>query len=201
MEHYCSFGDATAILRVFREMRQSSGVILDADSYALIVGSLARFRFFCVDGTPIEGANEAGFSSSHGPELFDEIVAEMADDILELSEVAARNIMGAFLEGFSGAEDQLVDFNDIPTISNEPVSSGLTTGQVEVDNKTALCPASGAKLRLFALDEAQRQHVQDTLLEMARLRHQEFTKKQKKKSEEDENHGFNELSRFSEWLK
>jgi hypothetical protein len=200
MEHYCNIGDGDSILRVFREMRQSSGVHFDANSYALIIGALARFRFFCVDGTPIDRAGAAGFSSLHGPELLDEIASEMAEDILELSEEAATRLAEAFLEGFSSLGDDSIHLDDIPILSNEVASSNLLIGRVQVNDTTALCPASGTKLRLFALDETQRQHVYDTLLEMARSQHQEFTKKQRRKNDEDEDHGFVELSRFSQWL-
>jgi hypothetical protein len=201
MEHYCHVGDASSILRVFRGMRQSPGVYFDADSYALIVGSLAKAGSFRVDGTTmIEGAKEAGFSSTHGPELFDQIATEMAQDILELSEAAAKAIQAAFVEGFGASEDPRITIDEIPMVSKESVSSSVTVGRVEIDATTALCPASGAKLRLIALDEIQREHVHDTLLEMARLGYQEFTKKQKRKENEDENKGFAELQRFSEWL-
>lgn len=199
MEYYCNKGDGPAILRLFRNMRQSTGVFFDSDVYALIIGSLARFRFFCVDGVPIEGARDVGFSSTHGPELFDEIALEMADDLLELSEVAATNIMNGFLEGFAESNDS-VDFDGIPTISDAPTSAAIITGRVDIDDKTAKCPVSEAKLRLFALDDTQRQHVHDTLLEMAQLKYMEFTKK-KPNSTEDKNYGFEELFHFSEWLK
>ena len=95
---------------------------------------------------------------------------------------------------------KLVDGSgDIPLIPKEMDDSALAMGRVQIDDKTALCPASGAKLRLFALAGEQRQHVHDTLLEMARIRYQEFTKKKKNK-EEGEDYGFEELSNFSSWL-
>ena len=39
---------------------------------------------------------------------------------------------------------------------------GLHIGRVDIGLTAGLCPTSGAKLRLFRLDEEQRQHVQET---------------------------------------
>jgi hypothetical protein len=64
---------------------------------------------------------------------------------------------------------------------------------------TALCPVTGAKLRLIALDEDQRQHVHDTLIEMAGIQFVEYTKNRQKPIEE--NRGIQELERFSNWMK
>ena len=199
MDHYCSAGDGSSILRLFREMRQSSGVHFDAESYALILGSLAKFGYFCSDGSVVEGAEKVGFKSAGGPELFDEIAAEMAEDLLEISEATAKSLMIAFQDGFKETDVSFDGSGDIPLIPKEMDDSALAMGRVQIDDKTALCPASGAKLRLFALAEEQRQHVHDTLLEMARIRYQEFTKKKKNK-EEGEDYGFEELSNFSSWL-
>jgi len=77
---------------------------------------------------------------------------------------------------------------------------GLHIGRVDIGLTTGLCPTSGAKLHLFRLDEEQRQHVHDTLLAMARSSYQEFTKNRQKSDEEDQDYGFRQLSRFSEWL-
>ena len=202
MQYYCHAGNASAILHTFRGMRESSGVHFDVDTYALIIGSLAKLRVFCVNSIPIEGPSKAGFESTHGPDLLDEIAAEMAEDMLELTEAAALNLLTAFTEGFSPSEDpELDEVDEIPMISDEgEAPNGVKIGRVNVDEKTAVCRASGAKLRLFALNEAQRQHVHDTLLVMARQQYLDFTKKQKRQIDDGENYAVNELSRFSKWL-
>ena len=200
LEYHCETGDASSILRLFRKMRQSPGVYLDADTYAMILGSLARFLHFCANAAPIEGYHEAGFEASHGPKLFDEMGTEMAEDILELTEPAAKQIMDAFVQGFGSPTVGATEREDIPSISEGLVLSGLHVGRVVIDRVTGLCPASGAKLRLFRLGEDQRQHVHDNLLEMARLSYQEFIKNHEKDDCEDQDYGFEELSRFSEWL-
>lgn len=198
LEHYCTNGDACSILRIFREMRQSPGVYFDADSYALIIGSLAKFGRFCASAEAIDGAISAGFTATHGPLLFDELATEMAEDILELTEPAARIIFDSFSAGFS--LDDLVCDGELPTIlsTDESRDSPLTMGRVEIDGMTALCPVTGAKLRLIALDEDQRQHVHETLIKMAGIQFVEFTKNRKKPIEE--NLGIQELTRFSNWM-
>lgn len=203
LEYYCAAGDASSILRIFRGMRNSPGVYLDADTYAMIIGSLARFGWFREDSSTVEGFDQCGFTSSHGAGLFDEIATEMASDILELTESASKQIMDAFLVGFTGKTDEepTIGDSEIPRVSGTSDMDGLHIGRVHIDQATGLCPASGAKLRLFGLDEDQRQHVHDTLLEMARLSYQEFTKNRERGGEEDQDFGFQQLSRFSEWLK
>ncbi len=199
LEYYCSVGNANSILRLLRDMRKSSGVYLDSDTYALIIGSLARFGRFCNNAEPIDGFHESGFSFSHGPPLFGEIATEMGQDILELPQSTAKRIMYDFIEGFTGTTDPGL-YHEIPHIDGHSGVARLHIGRVGIGLTTGLCPASGAKLRLFRLDEDQRQHVHDTLLEMARSSYQEFTKNRQKAEDEDQDYGFHQLTRFSEWL-
>eukprot|EP00980_Cylindrotheca_fusiformis_P017892 scaffold5682_cov140-Cylindrotheca_fusiformis.AAC.3 len=198
LEHYCTSGDANSILRIFRQMRNSPCVIFDADSYALIIGSLAELGCFCVGAKAIDEAATAGFTATHGPTLFDEIASEMADDILELTEPAARRLLSSFTRGFS-LENLVIDC-EIPEMQSDDESSDspVKLGRVEIDTTTALCPGTGTKLRLIALDEYQRQHVHDTLIKMAGIQFVEFTKGRKKPMEE--NMGVEELTLFSNWL-
>lgn len=179
-------------------MRTSPGVHFDADTYALIIGSLAKLGHFCVGAKAIDGTSDAGFAATHGPSLFDQLANEMAEDILELTEPAAKHLLNSFATGFSiGSIDS---DGDIPTLRSgeETKRLPLTVGRVEIDGTTALCPVTGATLRLIALDEDQRQHVHDTLIKMAGIQFVEFTKNRRKPIEE--NLGILELARFSKWM-
>jgi hypothetical protein len=203
LEYYCSIGNATSILRLLRDMRQSPGVILDPEAYAMMIGSLAKFGFFKSSSSLIEGYRNAGFEASHGPELFDEIAAMMGEDILELTETAAGRIFEDFVRGFGGSSHASGDSCiSIPSILDGAYGiPGLKIGRVEITHTTGFCNATGAKLRLFRLDEEQRQHVHDQLLEMARLSYQEFTKNRASTSDkENQDYGLEQLSKFSEWL-
>lgn len=200
-------------------MQDSSSVHFDSQTYALILGTLAQCGCFHLGGPRIDGAEEAGFSVDRGPTLFDEIVADMAKDKMEIKEEAATYIANSFLNGFSSntPETSTVEETSVPmdtvvptldginTDTNSLSKNGLLIGRVTIDESSAICPATGSKLRLFKLDEDQRRHVHDTLLEMAQIQHQEFRSKATKKmknnqDEEDSDRGFNELLRFSEWL-
>jgi pentatricopeptide repeat protein len=208
MEYYCSVGDTSSMLRLFRQMRDSSSVFFDAEAFGLIIGGLAKHGSFRLDASPIEGAVAAGFSVV-GPKLFDEIAAEMAEDLMELTEAAALSIAQSFEVGFSKSGEM----ESIPILQDKLSPISAMVGRVTINGTTAICPVSGAKLRLFALGEDQRKHVHDTLLEMAGIQHQKFAqwkhenpkykKKQKQNSTEDtngDNIGHQGLANFSEWL-
>ena len=215
MEYYCSVADTSSMLRLFRQMRDCSSVFFDAEAFGLIIGALAKHGSFRLGASPIEGAVAAGFSVDHGPKLFDEIAAEMAEDLMELTEAAALTIAQSFEVGFSKSGD----IESIPTLHDKFSPISAMVGRVTINGTTAICPASGAKLRLFALGEDQRKHVHDTLLEMAGIQQQKFVqwkndkynKKQKQNSTDtsgDQNSsnanvdsvGYQELASFSKWL-
>ena len=126
----------------------------------------------------------------------------MADDLLELTHDAVTRIQDDFLEGFGISSATSTDSAGIVQASEQ--FEGLTIGKVEVDRSTGHCPVTGSNLRLFALSEDQRQHVQNTLQEMARLSFSEFRKKRKTKNvdstEDEEDYGFKQLANFSKWL-
>jgi hypothetical protein len=208
MEYYCSVGDTSSILRLLRQMRDSSSVLFDAEAFGLIIGGLAKHGSFLLDASPIEGAVAAGFSVDHGPKLFDEVAAEMAEDLMELTEAAALTISQSFEVGFSKSDEM----ESIPILNDKFSPISAMVGRVTINGTTAICPASGSKLRLFALGEDQRKHVHDTLLEMAGIQHQKFAQwkhdnpkyknKQKQNSTDTtgDNIGYQELARFSEWI-
>lgn len=207
LEYYCSTGNQDSVLRLFREMRSSPGVYFDSATYALIIGSLAKLGVFQNDSNCCESALDYGFSSTFGRKLFDEIMNEMADDLLDISEHAALELVKAF-----NADPKAVKVDEISPSSSDG-DRGLLLGRVRIDEQSGLCPVSGAKLRLFALEETQRNHVHDTLLELARTQQVEFAEKVKrqrrkrgqsetlKDMDEDGERGVEELSRFSDWLR
>lgn len=181
-------------------MREAPAVYFDADTYTLILCALAEEGCFSTNAPPIKDADKIMFNASSGPMLFYQLATEMAEDLLELTEGACRKLSVSLSKTFSLVD--VGDVDDIPLLPNsnstQPVSSPLVMGRVQIDGKTALCPATGAKLRLIALDGEQRQHVHDTLIEMAGIQFIEFTKNRKRPI--NENHGLVELTKFSEYL-
>lgn len=204
--HYCAVGDMSSSLRLFRQMRDSDGTFLDADTYALIIGAMARLGCFHKDAKPIEGAMEYGFTVASGPRLFDEIASEMAEEMLELTEYAAKILFDSFRLGYTDDPDGIVLETDEAISQCIELDERLLVGRVRVNDTTAVCPESGAQLRLFTLTDNQRRHVHDQLLEMAGSQHEEFGETLKKRGKiretdpRDGNYAINELSKFSEWL-
>jgi hypothetical protein len=183
MEHYCEIGDGDAILRLYDRMQAAPGTHLDADAYALILASLARNGYFFQAGLTEQG-------TIYGPKLFDSIASTMADDVLELTPQVAATLEVGFSDSIKEGENTTV-------VKHVTIPPNCT------------CPTTGAKLRLLKLNDNQRQHVHDTLLEMAHLSSQEFMQKVNRRkpkvatSSEDpsaNNHAYEAICNFSEWL-
>ena len=215
MEYYCMNGNLTSTLRLYQQMQDCAGVHWDVESYSLLLSSLARFGFFFTDNNgevheSTSADNEAN-NKLHGPVLFNTLASNMAKDILELTEKTSFELAEAFE---SGIKDYLVT----PS-SKKLLAKDVVVEKVEIPKANGTCPVTDVKLRLLALDEMQRQHVHDTLLEMSRTTTEEFIaswkfkqqkpKKAKKPKIHDtaqetqpdmESYGYEELLKFSEWL-
>jgi hypothetical protein len=171
LDYYCQQLDVDNILKMYRQMRESDGVFLEAETYVTVLDALARAKCFV--------------KASDGPELLNDLVLEMAEDVLELTENLAQKLQA----GLEASCDASTNF----------------FGRVTIDDKTAVCPATGAKLRLFALTEVQRRHVHDTLLQMAASQYEEFGEKLEAKGKTQErsdggDYARTQLFEFSEWL-
>ncbi len=195
--YYCAKNDFSSVLRVFRQMRNSAGAHMDAETYALVLGTLARNGCFRSDSQPIEGAFAAGFSVTHGPLLFDEMAAEMASDIMELNEASALVLHQALSEGFG----LKTVGSDLEPVSVPADRHEIVADRVVIDETTALCPRTGVKLSLFVLDDAQRKHVHDTLLKMADVQHKEIIQKSPNtRQSDDPDYAIRCLLQFSQWM-
>jgi hypothetical protein len=223
LHHYCESHDdtmsMTSVLRLYRQMRQAPGVHLDADTYATLIGSIAERGGFRSDATPIAGL-ESIVQHSCGPELFNELAQEMADDVLELTNSSARVLHNAFVKGFQDtlpAPQAMIDEEEDVIEINHPASpDDIIISRVTVDGTTAVCPRSQAKLQLFQLETSHREHVHSTLLAMAKDQFIEFQQRlvekmknkapSKQKQQQLVDDGFDadypvrELQKFSTWL-
>lgn len=172
----------------------------------LFVSNLIGVMCFRSDSQPIDGVQELGFSEASGPRLFDELSTEMAADILELNDASARVLYNGFVKGFSSG-NLVVDNEEIP-LDNTPANGDeLALCRVSLNDNTAICPKTKAKLQLYRLDNEQRQRVHDTLLEMAGIQYEKFIQqlqvrfKQNMRELDDKEYAARELRRFSDWLK
>lgn len=218
--HYRDKSDLSSVLRLHRQMKQAPGVHFDAETYAVVIGMIAENGGFRRDAAPIHVALDLGYTSTHGPRLLDELLQEMADDILELNVASVRVLYNAFVEGFknclpSSGEPLLNDGADL-SVCNDPASENeFILSRVTVNKTTGVCPRSREKLQLFQLDAASRLHVQETLQSMAKDQFAEFqlkatdksfktpnsTKQKKAVEEYDSDYPVVELQNFAAWLK
>jgi hypothetical protein len=212
LQYYCSQQhDITAALRLFRDMRASESIHLDADTYALIIGASGERGCFAAAAAANADDNES--TETTGPFLFDDLSHAMAEDLLELNESSAKKIYESLLNGFAAGPadtaktgtsgEDLVPWTSVADSRGEP---RLLLGRVSVDHETAVCPGTGAKLRLFALTDRQRKEVHDTLLKMAALTHAEHADKLKARGRRNVatqggDYALTELSKFSDWLR
>lgn len=196
LEHFCAIGDAKSILRLWTDMRTRPGVYMDENVCAMMMGSLARSGCFAPNAAPLEnGVERSGLLHTAGPALFNDLATIMSEDLLELSADSVKRLQDDIMEGFhlSITNGTIGNTGNIENATDHPI-----IGRVTIDRETGLCPLTGAKLRLFTLNEQRRQHVHDTLLEMARFNFQEYTGQPK--GGEDSDYGFLQLSNFSKWL-
>lgn len=181
----------TSALRLFLEMRISNGVNLDNETYAMLICALTKRGCFFPPKNIMK--EDDSYDVSHddvmmlrGPALFDYIATEMSNDILELDEVSANNIYNSFVEGYEmyykcnivdQLEGNMCHVLELQTKESSYNTCRLIIGRVTVDQETSICSMTGAKLRLFALNESQRLLMHDTLLKMAAQQHEDFGEK------------------------
>jgi len=223
MEHYCRVGDLKSTLRLYRQMQECTGVHWDLESYTILLSSLARFGYFFGDKQQMSQTDNVDDDSLYGPKLFDSLVSDIANDILELTETTSIELVDAFQMGIENhlQENLIIDDNGEGQLPSSATTSPKTivVNRVQIPKENGICPVTGVKLRLLALDEIQRQHVHDKLLEMSKKNTEEFlasnikwqeSNKQINPTRKDnievmtskmeESYGYQELRKFSKWL-
>ena len=123
VHYYCSTGRMEQAWNLYQRMRNCPTVLIDDDTYALFIGSLAKFGYFCGDGSRINGSttendwddtlslssSSTSTSSSssqlstipkNGSQLFNQVVSDMAEDVLEISEDCTVRIRNGLAFGF-----------------------------------------------------------------------------------------------------
>jgi hypothetical protein len=138
-------------------------------------------------------------------------LSDTADDILELTVSSAVQIRNALVVGFRGLDASKNLWKVPPDCRLAPVfeeadENELVACRVTINNDSALCPRTNAKLRLIMLDKEERKRVHDGLIDMANSDFEIYNlklaaKKQNPKVEQFEE-GFSgkELAKFTTWL-
>ncbi len=201
LKQYCEAKDIGAALAVFKQMQSTSTVILEPENYVLLLASIAENGYFCNNSTPIEGALGLGLNHASGPELFDELVSEMANDVLEISSASASRLHNALAIGFKDRpENNLKEMHPLASmpISRQPAQSNeVVACRISLDRSSGICPVTQAQQRLLVLEPSQRRQLHDDLLKLSR---EQFAKFAGKREDETEERAAEELQKFSDWL-
>jgi len=203
LKGYCDQGDCHSAVRLFKRMRESAGVQLESENHVLVISTLAENGYFKKDSEPIKGATDKlGYAAEAGPRLFDELVQEMADDVLEITSASARRLTNAFdsahtinnpdmdtscdlapqKEEEESDEDEEEDFllKALPSLATMPVNNTqagekeLVVSRILIDSTNATCPRTSAQLRLIMLEEYQKKEFHDALLRLSAQQFQTF---------------------------
>lgn len=152
----------------------------------------------------IDGVKELGYKEASGPELFDSLASELADNTVEISSASAKRLYNAMLKGYE-EDEQFIATNDTKDLKplhmleslkrcNDPAGRDeLVISRVALDSTTGCCPRTGAQLRLISLDAEQKQKLQNGLLELSA---ESYDARQKGMGEVAQSH----LSKFGKWL-
>jgi Pentacotripeptide-repeat region of PRORP len=161
LKHYCLLLDANHISRIYQTMKSCDGVYLDADSYCIMLSAIVKVI--------------AQQPTNDHIALFQYMANEMADDLLEIHEVAANQLIESVRD-----------------------SAGFLATRVMI-SENATCPETDAKLRLFTLTPEKRRVVHDTLLDMAAQKTHNASYVQSKSTNTLSPQA--RLREFSRWLK
>ena len=139
-----------------------------------------------------------GYAEGSGPELFNELASELAENSVEISSASAKRLYNALQSGFEGKgfAGELEQLHLLESLkpNNEPAASDeLVASRVTLDESRGICPRTRAQLRLINLDADQKRKLQDGLIYLSGTSYEEFHKKSGE-------HGEEEIRRFGEWL-
>jgi len=204
LEYYCDTWNLPEALSMFVRMQQSSSVKLESHHYVMILAMLAETGHLRKDAPSIEGLDGI-YNNSAGPNLFNEIVAEMANTVDEIDPSCAVRLYKSFVMGFN---DYPIHFyrpghEMIDTIENVPISrcaakrDELVACRVWLDKSTGKCPITETQQHIMPLSSNQRKIIHDDLFKLAK---EEYNNSPDKKHKDSSDRALIELQKFSQWL-
>lgn len=209
LQYYCKHGDVMCGLKLYQKMRKAPSVHFEPDTYTLILASLAKRGYFCDNSKGIGDFEKLGYEAGKGGILFNTLVAEMADDVLEITSASAREIRNGFASGFGTCKSARNIYEvpydcDLAAVIDEAFTDELVANRVTIDADSTVCNRTKAELRLILLEENQRQQVHDTLLEMADMQFEAYEAKLQRKGNQppamEDNYAGKHLEGFANWL-
>lgn len=174
---YLDLGDIPSALSLYRRMIQDMPMVhLDVDTHVVMLAALAEQGWFHLSGKDRE-------QQQRGPELFHQLMEQIAEDLIEVPMSSAQRLYNAFLEGCPDSAAAQSDFGTV--VSGEDAlcdDYGLVAARVQIDATSGQCPATGAQLRLIHLEPDQRHQFQNSVMELARQEQVSFQEQYNKKS-------------------
>ncbi|KAL7567583.1 hypothetical protein ACA910_017001 [Epithemia clementina (nom. ined.)] len=189
-------GEIDSAFALYKRMQDTDAVLFDSDAYVQLIAGLAEHGCFNANAPPIERAAQFGYTPS-GPGLFDELVSEMSEEILEISSTAARRLYNALAKG-SPKESGLKPVGTLESLKMDntravPGDSAVVASRVKVDQQTGICPKTGVKLHLKHLTEHQKESLIQGCRTLALEQQTNYGHSSRRKADEM-------LDNFLEWL-
>lgn len=165
---YIEQRDMDSALRLYKRMLNMPLVHLEAETYLSLLAGLAENGYFRPDAPPLPSAMELGYSSASGPGLLDDIVAELAEDIIEIPMTFAKKMYNAFADGFPDSHlEKTTSLSPLKMVTDPAPDDELVVNRVIVDRSTGHCSRTGADLRLISLRDTEREKLKETILSLA----------------------------------
>ena len=185
-------------------MRDEPFVRLEAENYVLLISTLAEHGYFNIDSAIVEEASKLGYTHECGPRLFDELISQMSEDVLEISGASARRLYNALADGmkheyFTNNIEPIHSLAGVAREDDEAGPNDLVASRVTIGKSTGQCPRSRVKLRLITLEKEQRQQLHKSLLELSKNRFEEFNSPRNKFNRSDD-YAAQKLNEYSAWL-
>jgi len=188
-------------------MRDEPSVRLEPENYVLLISTLAENGYFKSTSIPVDGARDIGYTHDSGAGLFDEMVSEMSEDVLEISAASARRLYNCLAEGlkdemFTNMVEPIHSLAGVAMRNDKAAENDLIASRVTVGKSTGTCPRSGVTLRLIKLEREEQKQLHNSLLDLSKNRFEEFTGKLGRKGHQNTNYDYaaKMLNQFSDFL-
>jgi hypothetical protein len=198
---HLEMGDSASALNLFGRMMELPSVIIDVETYMYLLNGLAKNGNFRPDSEPLKGIADAGFSSTGGPELFNEVTTFMSNEIIDIPDNLAKLFRTALAECFPEfIDDDSSPLAPLPLATAKNSNAALFADRVKISNESGLCPLSGVKLHLTQITEDERRDLMDRLLRLSTVSHDSYVQGRKLTGSMHPNSAGENMKGFYTWL-
>lgn len=172
---YLEQGDVSSGLQLYKRMKSLPLVHFDAETYVHLIAGMAENGVLSPSAKPITGAKDLGYSTGCGPRFFNELVAEMAQEVVEISSSSAQRLYNAIVKGFPRAGlEKSQSLSPLKVLTEPADEDELIASRVSIKPATGECRRSGTILRLINLSEDQREKLRKSVLTLSRTEQMKF---------------------------